>query len=193
MLDFIFIAIAAFMGGFIYRMRGGYGPSFPRPIEQTLFCLVFLLPLAALPWQWAWVPFVLAVIATLKGHGRNMDLGTVPVEDYPGGYEWFEMVTGWYKLHRKMPEYWYDVGGITISGLAVTLPVGVALAGFGHLGLGAFIVLLGAMKGLAYMVGWWLHPKGDNGPKTPLTKNATEYGEFLFGFFVWGGVLLAYV
>lgn len=62
---------ATVTGALFYRMRGG-APSWPRPIEQALFCIVFGAVMSAMgvPF-WAQVAaYALAVAATLTGHGQ---------------------------------------------------------------------------------------------------------------------------
>ena len=84
--------------------------------------------------------------------------------------EWYEKYTGYSTLDPNSPgtakEYWYDVGGMAISGLTYTLPCGIAT-------LNPLIALSGALKAPAYMISWALF-KG------------TEIGEWLTGAFLWG-------
>ena len=70
-LILLLLFTSAVTGGVIYRMRGG-APDLPRPLEQTLFCHVFIFVLAAAGAQWWFIvlPVVLAVVATLTGHGQ---------------------------------------------------------------------------------------------------------------------------
>jgi hypothetical protein len=65
------ILTAAVTGAVFYRMRGG-APSWPRPIEQILFCIVFAVCMAALsvPFGWQVLAFTVAVVACLTGHGQ---------------------------------------------------------------------------------------------------------------------------
>lgn len=75
---------ATVAGAVIYRMRGGW-PSWPRPIEQMLFCSVFAFVCAALDAVW-WhngIGYALAVVAVLTGHGQfflNMAIQAVEPE-----------------------------------------------------------------------------------------------------------------
>ena len=165
-------------------MRGGWGPHLPRPIEQMLFCLVFVPALLMLHPALAVLGYAAAVIATLKGHGRNMDLGHYTGAAKP---EWYELTF----LHGKMNEYWYDVINIGISGFTYTAVPGLLYATYNPV-MGVLMALSGFLKFPAYMIGWALHPEGNNGPQLPMMKNATEVGEFLTGVFIWGAVISTY-
>lgn len=174
----------AILGGVFYRFRGGW-PDIPRPLEQMAFCSIFafMLIIAGLPYIHAFVAYSLAVVATLKGHGNNMDLGHAPDSDD----EWYEFLIKGYE--GKLGTYWYEVLGLCISGLSSTGAVGLALSFYSPF-YGLIVGLSGALKAVAYMIGWALHPKYDNGRiKFSIgkftVKSATEWGEFLFGFGVW--------
>jgi hypothetical protein len=164
------IVAATAIGALIFRMRGGLGPKLPRPIEQLLFSLPYggITYLVTENWYIAAVVLALTTITVLKGHGNNMDLGTW-TED--AEHEWYEKYTGYHKLDPQSPgttkEYWYDVGGMAISGLTYTIPAGIAT-------LNPFIALSGALKAPAYIIGWWV--------------NGTELGEWLTGAFLWGSL-----
>lgn len=76
------IFTAAVTGAVFYRMRGG-APSWPRPIEQILFCIVFGVCMAALsvPFGWQVLAFIVAVVACLTGHGQFfLSLTIKPIE-----------------------------------------------------------------------------------------------------------------
>lgn len=73
---------AAVTGALFYRMRGG-APSWPRPLEQMLFCIVFGVVMAAMgvPFWAQVIAYALAVAATLTGHGQYFLSMTVkPIE-----------------------------------------------------------------------------------------------------------------
>jgi len=197
------LLLGPLIGGILYRMRGGW-PDIPRPIEQMLFCTVFLWLMSDLPWyEWKqfslwghvfWIPlsvkilaYVLSVIATVKGHGRLMSLFSRKEGAKP---EWFEWCIA--PLDGKIPIYWYNVLGMSISGLTITIAPALALLTYGHLS-GILIAALGLLKGLAYMIGWKLHPNHNDGPQISIGKftlnEATEVGEFLTGFFIWLAIL----
>lgn len=60
----------SFIGAVFYRMRGGK-PDIPRPIEQMLFCSIFILVgwLTGVEWWFNGLTFAIATAATLTGHG----------------------------------------------------------------------------------------------------------------------------
>ena len=171
--------IFSIIGGILFRMRGGW-PDIPRPIEQTLFCLpIIFICLISLGW-WGFIPAILSVVAVLKGHGNNMDLGTW---EKPVGDEWYEFTIKW--LKPRMSEYWYDVLGIGVSGLTYTLPLVV---------INPLLAFSGLLKAPAYMLGWNMHPNYDDGKiKLRVGKfelvSATEWGEFFTGLFIWAALL----
>ena len=163
------------IGGILYRARGGW-PDIPRPIEQCLFCLPVLLFVIYVPWYTAICAYALSVVATLKGHGKHMDLGSY---DKPADDEWYEFLIKW--LENKIPVYWYDVIGISLSGLFITLPLILVTTN-------AFVILAGSLKGLAYMIGWSCKlPSVELGKFT--ISAPTEWGEFLTGLFIWAVIL----
>ena len=176
--------LLSILGGIIFRFRGGW-PDLPRPIEQCLFCIPILLIALPCGWLIAAVVYALSVAATTRGHGHNMDLGTwTEVADY----EWYEKITLYYKLQGKIPEYWYDVGGIAISGITYTLPL---------LFVNPLFAPIGLLKAPAYMIGWKMHPNYDDGFKFNIKKftlrNATEWGEFFTGLFIWAALIGVYL
>jgi hypothetical protein len=76
-------------------------------------------------------------------------------------------------LYNKIPEYWYDVIGLSVVGLAA-VSGGLLIAPYNPLGAVA-IALAGLMKPLGYMIGWKLWPS----PKS------TEFGEYVTGFIAY--------
>jgi hypothetical protein len=151
---------------FMFRARGGSLLTLPRPIEQALYALPYgvIVFLSTGLWYLAVLGWTASTIAVIKGHGHNMDLGTYTKD---ADYEWYEFLIK--KLHGKIPEYWYDVIGISVSGLTYTIVPGLLM-------LNPIVALSGLSKGLAYMIGWkWF--------------NKTETGEWLTGGFA--GALIA--
>lgn len=160
-------SLFALAGAFVYRMRGGMKPSFPRPVDQMLFALpygvaVFLAqgPILGL------AAFVLTTLALVKGHGNSMDLG-----DQDKTPEWYEFLIKW--LKPKISLYWYDATGLALSGLSYTLPAGILM-------LNPWIALSGVLKSPAYM----LAKKAGAG---------TEGGELLTGALLWAAIGAAFL
>jgi len=182
-------------GACVYRWRGSsskYKKFLPRPINQLLFALPFAYFALSAGWFPAFIVWVFTTLFTLSGHGNSMDLAHAPrgVDN-----ERYEMLIFW--LRGKVPEYWYDVMGLAVSGMLVSLPLGVAIGN-------PLVAVSGALKAPAYMIGWFMHeycPKvkkingiGNNyyGVKY-LPRHldlATEIGEFLTGFLMWGSLWL---
>jgi len=158
-------------GALLYRWRGMAHPHkhlFPRPFNQAVFALPYAIVTglfwsAMLGW-WALAPalvvWVLSTLGVLTGHGRGMDVG----ETDKGEPERLEFLIGWLKPY--VPLYWYDMALLSITGLAVTLPAGIATHD-------PLLALSGALKGPAYAVA-----------KFGATR--TEGGELLTGAVLWG-------
>lgn len=165
---FAFLILA---GALLYRWRGmahPYKKFFPRPFNQAVFALPYAAITAAFWWgmlsYWALVPagvvWVLSTLGALTGHGRGMDLGVTD----EGEPERLEFLIDWLKPY--LPLYWYDMVLLSLTGLAITAPAGLAT---GNL----FLALSGALKGPAYAVA-----------KFGATR--TEGGELLTGAVLWG-------
>lgn len=189
---FFIIPVLMFIAGlFIGRWQGGGRPKWLKwmdnPFSQMLSAYPFLLILcASVPpsiatepnWLSNWhifVVYALTVIMLVKGHGHNMDLGTA---DPRGEPEWYE--GGLYTaLYGKIPNYWYDVIGLMISGLTYTVPTAIYLAN-------PWIALIGVLKAPAYMLGRALYdwkPDFFHMPKLAM-DGQTAWGEA----FTWAAI-----
>lgn len=179
----IIIILSAILGAAIYRWRGS-DHTF-RPFSQMVFAMAFGLVTQTfyepLP-LWESLCIYTAVLiptfaAVCTSHGGFQDLGTWTA---PRSDERLEFIIK--RLRGKIPEYWYDVLGLAVTGMAITLPCGIAT-------LNPLIALSGALKGPAYMIGrvvWGMFPYD----RKPMF--ATEIGEILTGAFLYG-VLVAMV
>lgn len=164
------------LGAFLYRWRGmahPYKKYFPRPFNQAAFAFPFavaaFLYYDGFEFQgWAWaiagVVWVLTTLGALTGHGRGMDLG----ETDKGEPETLEFLIAW--LKPKVSLYWYDAALLAVTGLAITLPAGIAT-------LNPILALSGILKAPAYMIG-----------KFCFTKEHVEAGELLTGAVLWSMV-----
>lgn len=161
-------------GGWLYRWRGLSHPNkkyFPRPLNQIVFAAPYAL-VTYLYWSHLELSFSLAIalvvwglstLGTLTGHGGGHDLGTYEGERTD---ERLEFIIN--PLKGRISEYWYDALLLSITGLAITLPAGIAT-------FNPALALSGALKGPAYMVSWALGLK-------------TEGGELLTGAVLWGSI-----
>jgi hypothetical protein len=178
--DILMIAsLFALAGAFIYRMRGGMPPSFPRPIDQALFAAPYML-FTMVVYYHAFGRFDYAVVAgaivlgltvlaLVKGHGRAFRLNE-PMK--PGAEpEDIEWPIRW--LEGRIPLYWYKVLIHVVSGLSYTLPAGIIT-------LNPFLALSGALKAPAYMLSERAGAK-------------EEGGELLTGALLWGAVAAAWL
>ena len=159
------IILAIIFGAFVYRMRGGMKPSFPRPFDQVIFSLPFgYVAYAEAGIVLGLVCLVLTAIAVSTGHGGAMDLGSWMKERDDERLEFIVK-----PLRGKISGYWYDVILLAVTGVVVSLPVGIIT-------MNPFLALSGLMKAPAYM----LAKKADAG---------TEGGELLTGATLWGALI----
>lgn len=202
-LFFVIVPIIAFIGGLLYRYRGGGEPnealSFPRPVDQLLFSSIyFAIAFLTLPWWPAAILSGVTLVMVLKGHGRNMDLGTSDATHPNAKPEWYEGIIG--GLYGKIPNYWYDALGLMISGLTYTAPLGLFIADPSgpYLTLGLILAASGALKAPAYMLGrageafFERLLDGVDEEKIIMLDGPTSLGEFFTGFFLYlvAGTLL---
>lgn len=165
------VLLMALAGGCLYKWRGHaskFKKLLPRPFNQIAFALPYAAACATISWWAAGVVLIATTLAVLSGHGGFMDLGTWT---RPRDDERLEFIIK--PLRTKMSDYWYDALGLAITGLAVTIPAGIVLSN-------PFLALSGALKALAYMIGW----------KYFDASVATARGEFICGFFLWGALAL---
>ncbi len=201
------IILFSLCGGWISRMCGGGPPKLPWGIDQWLYAAPFALmgfPAAGIISAWCgfklcWTKniesegfgfellllvlcFASVFLGKRTGHGNGISLGRSP----KGDDEPFELfIKG---LHGKIPEYWYDVLLLSFTGFMTVLIPAVVVAPF-NLFAAALLILSGLLKGPAYMIGWAIYPEG-SGRGIPHLSEATAVGEFLTGFFGWGGLAL---
>lgn len=165
------------LGAWLYRWRGLAHPKkkyFPRPFNQMVFALPYALFTFFFWYHIIGFNYALAIgiavwglttLGALTGHGGGHDLGSDKDERDD---ERLEFLIKW--LKPKIPEYWYDVLLLSITGLAVTIPAGIAT-------LNPLLALSGLFKGPAYMVSWAVGEK-------------TEGGELLTGAVLWGALFI---
>lgn len=149
---------------FLNRFRGSSQTLMPK----LYVCIIMALGFSFIvPWVASLPILVLCTLALQTGHGNFIDLGTWPRKP-SDGEERLEFIIK--PLYGKLPEYWYDFLGLMLTGVIVTLPVGIAL-------LDWRVALLGLLKAPCYAVGR-LYP-----------RYAVEIGETLTGA-VYGAVFL---
>lgn len=190
MYGLIFVIWFAFIGGLLYRVRGGNPPSLPRPIPQLVFCLPLALCLVMVDARPGLViiGFAAAVLGCATGHGQYMNLGRFAVR--PWERETLDSVVALFFGRDKRapagplnpPEgFWRDLAGLGVTGLAMTLAPGAIVALAGHIVPGLALAASGAvLKPLAYWAGWAAFAA--RGPRFfPALKSGVEAGEWLYG------------
>jgi len=152
------------LGALVSRWHGG---GFFN-LGKVWISLIWALPFAYLVYTynpWLAIPaLALCALGKSSGHGNWFDLATMP----QGTRERLEFIIR--PLYGKIPEYWYDVIGLSVVGLAA-VSGGLLIAPYNPLGAVA-IALAGLAKPIGYMIGWklWTSPK------------STEFGEYVTGF-----------
>lgn len=193
-MSLIEVFIFGLLGALCYRWRGHaskYKKFYPRPASQITFSCLYAYAafLSAGLWAGA-IVLGLTTLAVLSGHG-NFFL-KVPFDE-PYKPETLEYPI--LPLRKILPRYWYKCLGMAVTGLAVSLPCGIAT-------LNPLIALSGALKAPAYMIGHLIYdlspkvPKKDSSGKTYIGVSylprhldyATEIGEFFTGLFLWGSL-----
>lgn len=186
----VFLEIMA--GALIYRMRGGM-PRIPRPIEQAMFCVTYLVTLfsCGVPLVGTALAFCLSVAACCTGHGQYFPemkakyiepeffdfivravMGPDPRTNisFKGLPENHYLITSAIERYGKEKLRARCLAGMSITGLAVTLPIGIALSlTEGHYWHGFIIANSGILKGYIYRY----------------TKS-TEAAEYGTGGVLWG-------
>lgn len=196
----LLIILCAVSGALISRWHGGGFGSGSKVLKNIIWSLPFglcsfyalslntniftAIAVSALAWG-------LCLIGKASGHGGGMDLAHNSKEPGEGREpEKLEYLILW--LHGKISQYKYDALLLVLCGLA---SVSGAMLVFSYVNpwFGAIIALGGALKALAYSIGWFLADKTllDTNPKD--FDEATEIGEFLSGFFAYGSLALTMV
>ncbi len=158
------------LGAFIYRWRGS--PDNPHPLPEIIFTSPYALITGLFYWPimeyWSIFPvlivWTLTTLGTVTGHGRALDMGDTDI----GEPERLEFIIR--PLHGRIPLYWYDLILMSITGLAITLPAGMAT-------LNPLLAASGAFKGAAYALCKW-------GCK----DRHTEAGELLTGAVLYAAI-----
>jgi len=152
------------VGAALYRWRGHaskYKKYLPRPFNQILFSA----PYAYIAGFWWFLVLPLTTLALLTGHGNFFLRGS------GGDDETTEFIIKWTKPH--LPLYWYRALGLSMTGILITLPAGIATGN-------PYLALSGALKGVSYTIA----DKLDWG---------TDGGEWLTGGFLSGALCYVYL
>lgn len=140
----------AVLGGVLNRWRGRaskWKKYFPRPLPQIALALPYAYAAYEHSGWWGGIGvLVLGTLGWCTGHGGFMDLGTWTKDRENETSE--ELIA---RLRGKIPEYWYDVLGLAITGLCATMWAGMVIGS-------VWLSFSGALKAVGYMiahkVGW---------------------------------------
>lgn len=134
------VLVYAVLGGLLYRWRGSSLWTPPRPVLQAVIALPFA---AAAPGSWlvAALVWIWTAGALCLGHGQYQGMGDTPEGTDRSSVDWLLRWMGGPPggLARC-------VAGMALTGMLVTLPVGLALGS-------PVVALAGAGKSLCYLVG----------------------------------------
>lgn len=179
-VTFAFLLVASLVGAFFYRIRGGLFKGAPHWFGRGLYVVGLTIPAYLfLSWWVTILVFAGTYLTVALGHGDWIDMGHSTNSD-PG--EWLNRIVNFFV---KNPTSWlHDAVGMTLSGLFMTLPLGIAMA-FICPFMGLLFALSGVPKVFAYIIGWIIFDRwGNIGPKH--FKAGVEISEFLTGAFQYG-------
>jgi len=190
----LYAFIFGLVGAVIYRWRGHaseYKKYFPRPWNQ----IAFALPYAFLAYLEAGlfvscICLAFTTLFVLSGHGNWF-----PKTGFKSPYEpeTIEYPILW--LKGRVPDELYKFIGMAISGLSISLSLGVVTGSL-------LIAFSGALKAPAYWAGRLIYDTLPKAPKKDAAGNSymgikhfprnmdynTELGEFLTGLFLWSSL-----
>jgi hypothetical protein len=179
------IELLVLVGGILSR---GHGAGWLPKVWMSLLWAVIPAVFVFLAYLDAQMP-VSAIIAStvcLAGCALGIATGNAPFRDlgtFKGAPRSVQLDFIVKPLHGKIPEYWYDVLGLSVIGLASVSGFVVTMACLNP--IAACIVALGGLlKGAAYMIGWAAYPANKDGI-------ATAMGEFLSGMAAYSALGLA--
>ena len=166
----------ALAGGWWYRVRGGGGglPDVPRIVRLVVWALLLTIPLWFIaPWWAALVGVAAVTVATSLGHGDFLDFSRGGRGDPD---ELLAPLADWVTGQRA--GFRHDMVGMGLSGILMTFGPAVVASYFaGPLWL--VWAPLGALKGLAYAIGYrFAAPE--------IGIEPTVVGEWLTGIFLCG-------
>lgn len=172
--------LSALAGAALYRWRGGMPPDMPKVVKVSVWAIPLAVAAAMstpwdvlFPWEVGLAVLLATYFATKTGHGSYMDLGTMPKPDN----ELLRYVLDLFMENTS--NFTRDFIGLSLTGLLVTLPVGIAMAN-------PLVAASGLLKAPAY----WL---GQSLPSLPQLRGFTEWGEALFGAVVYASVFAGVV
>lgn len=174
---FLFISFIIFglIGAIASRLDGGGFFKGPEWLDKFLVTFPYAVIGLLIWWPLSIVCIAGAWAGRALGHGGFYDLGTSPKEPGNGrDKERIEHLIYW--LYNRIPRFWYDFMGLSLSGLTVTLIPAIVVACYGHY-LSAFILVVsGLLKAPSYAI----------------SPGKTEIGEYVNGFqqFFIAGVVI---
>lgn len=202
-LEITFILLITLYMGFFSRVTGGGFVDLPLSLENWLYALPYgVLSYLAVSLSFSLdltyeilsglVGFAGAYMGKRTGHGQYMDLATWKRTIEPEKLDF--IVKLFFGEDRNVAQtgkgdYWRDVFGCVVVGIAVPFIPTIILMASGMYFLGFLLILGGAAKGLAYMFGWWVYPEYPRGDPQGLSS-PTHLGEFFTGIFA--GIPLGY-
>lgn len=193
-MEFWFFITAALLfiafGGFTSRMAGGGWPSNYCPIPGQWFFALPYLPLFWLnaAWYWGVAAFIGTAVGLRQASYPYTLLGTVMPVDTTRKPP-LDFVVRWFfgAISPTGGQYWRNVAGLTVEGLADCIPTGALYAHFISLSGGVIVALAGLTRAPAYMIEDYMKNKGC----LPVYLSGV-LGDVLRGAFLYGALVLAW-
>ena len=170
------------------RAAGGGRPNIPWNFDQLLYALPILLFYPYIS-AWALIAYLGCAAGKVMGTRQYLDMGNHIGEiREPNNVDF---LIKW--LEPKVTPYWYDFIGNTVMGIVSMLVPALILA-FHGLYLAALpLIVCGAMRGIAYAIGWAIIPEWHR-PKWPeYIGYSTAIAELFAGAFIGLGIVMALV
>ena len=155
------------IGALLSRLHGSTWLPY-KILKSLLWALPFAITTHIFLGWWSVLVLAGCSLAKSTGHGCFMDLGTWQSEDEDERLEFIIK-----PLEGKIPTYYYDVLGLSITGLASVLAFSISISFVNPL-YGLISVIGGALKPVGYMLGLKIYP-----------KHFTEIGELNSGAFAY--------
>ena len=159
------IYLLPFIGALISRWHGGGFFKLGKVWISLIWAVPFAYLLSIYNPCLAIPALAMCALGKSTGIGNFRDLAT---STFSIKLEKLEFIILW--LKPKMPEYWYDVLGLSLTGLTA-VSGGLLIAPYNPLGA-CLIALGGLLRPIGYMIGW----------KVFKPEGATVFGEYVTEF-----------
>lgn|SRR3990167_1429929 len=176
------IFVFAIIGSIISRLCGAR-----KVLILDLEKWIYAIPYGAIGWVF-YNPvlgvgcYLAGVLGKKLGHGQYIHLGykRQPFEQD----EKIDPLLRFFFGRDEGGQYWRCATGLALTGIVISLLPGIIYAVKIDALYGVLLAFSGALKAVAYIIGWFIH-NNINGKAKP-----TVIGEYLTGFFGWGAAAM---